>query len=199
MILFDGCSWTWGDELENREKDRFSSLIGKDHVNLSERGKSNDGILRTTIEYCENHHIDIAVIQFSKISRREILKDEKQFERITVQRDTEGCLSYYKYLQDSYDDLANFYKNKFLLEQYFKNKKIKHFFMCVNRARDFVNINKYKSPSSWQKMSKKPIPSLYTLFGGGRRDNTPYFDFPSGHPNKRGHEKIAEFICENIF
>ena len=72
MILFDGCSWTWGDELENREETRFSSLIGQDHVNLGQCGKSNDGILRTTLDFCEKNEVDIAVIQFTKFSRTEI-------------------------------------------------------------------------------------------------------------------------------
>ena len=72
MILFDGCSWTYGDELDNPEKDRFSTLIGKDHINLGKNGKSNDSILRTTLDHCENNKVDLAVIQFTKPSRTEI-------------------------------------------------------------------------------------------------------------------------------
>ena len=76
MILFDGCSWTWGDELEDKEKYRFSQLLSDmtniDHVNIAEPLKSNNSILRTTIEYCEKNTVDIAIIQFSCTSRTEI-------------------------------------------------------------------------------------------------------------------------------
>ena len=63
MILFDGCSWTYGDQLENLHH-RFSDLIGG--VNIGECGKSNDGILRTTINYLErNSNIDTVIIQWT--------------------------------------------------------------------------------------------------------------------------------------
>ena len=49
-LLFLGCSWTWGDELQNREKERYSSIIGQrlnaDVVNLSTPGYSNHAIAR---------------------------------------------------------------------------------------------------------------------------------------------------------
>ena len=76
MILFDGCSWTWGDELEDKEAHRFSQLLSNmvnmDHVNIAEPLKSNNSILRTTLEYCEKNTVDIAIIQFSCTSRTEI-------------------------------------------------------------------------------------------------------------------------------
>ena len=205
MILFDGCSWTWGDELENREKDRFSTLvsdhIGKNHVNISERGKSNDGILRTTIEYCENNIVDLAIIQFTKISRREILDSKgERYIRVNVGNRDDASVMYYKNLNTNADDVANFYKNKFFLEHFFKVKGIPYYFVCLNQKKDLL----YKrNPSSWQKMSDtKPVTSLYTLFGGNKYDGTPYFNYPhaerGGHPNIRGHQKIAEHILQNI-
>ena len=205
MILFDGCSWTWGDELENKEKDRFSTLvsdhIGKNHVNISERGKSNDGILRTTIEYCENNIVDLAIIQFTKISRREILDSKgERYIRINVGNGDDASVMYYKNLNTNADDVANFYKNKFFLEHFFKVKGIPYYFVCLNQKKDLL----YKrNPSSWQKMSDtKPVTSLYTLFGGNKYDGTPYFNYPhaerGGHPNIRGHQKIAEHILQNI-
>lgn len=205
MILFDGCSWTWGDELENREKDRFSTLvsdhIGKNHVNISERGKSNDGILRTTIEYCENNTVDLAIIQFTKISRREILDSKgERYIRLNVGNRDDASVLYYENLSTNADDIANFYKNKFLLEYFFKTKDIPYYFVCLNRKKDLL----YKTnPSSWQKMSdSKPVTSLFSVFGGNKYDGTPYFDYPhaerGGHPNIKGHQKIAEHILQNL-
>ena len=49
MILFTGCSITWGDDLENRLQDRFT----KSYPNIAERGISNDMMVMKTIEYIE--------------------------------------------------------------------------------------------------------------------------------------------------
>ena len=74
-ILFNGCSITWGDELEDNRKSRFSKLVcdelDTDEKNLSMRGASNDYIVRTTIDYCDKNTVDIAVIQFTVESRIE--------------------------------------------------------------------------------------------------------------------------------
>ena len=47
-ILFTGCSYTWGDELENREKERWSSYFKGDNVGRC--GWSNDSIVRSVVE-----------------------------------------------------------------------------------------------------------------------------------------------------
>ena len=60
--MFSGCSITYGDELENPEKDRFS----KNHVNIARCGLSNDMIVMRTIEYIEqNPDVDYVVTQFT--------------------------------------------------------------------------------------------------------------------------------------
>ena len=86
-ILFDGCSWTKGCGLEGEDinyerqkKERWSTLVsdyfGTEHVNLARGGKCNDGILRTTMQYCENNKVDFAVIQFTREDRREVINDK---------------------------------------------------------------------------------------------------------------------------
>lgn len=53
-LLFLGCSWTWGDELQNRKKERYSSIIGRklnaDVVNLADCGYSNHAIARIFLD-----------------------------------------------------------------------------------------------------------------------------------------------------
>jgi len=73
-LLFLGCSWTWGDELENREKQRYSSIIGKrlnaDVVNLAENGLSNHAIARIFLDqYLEQY--DYVFVQLTHPSRAE--------------------------------------------------------------------------------------------------------------------------------
>jgi len=53
MILLNGCSFTYGDELENPDKERWGThlgeLLGKTILNKSAPGASNSRIFRTTM------------------------------------------------------------------------------------------------------------------------------------------------------
>ena len=73
-LLFLGCSWTWGDELENREKQRYSSIIGKrlnaDVVNLAENGLSNHAIARIFLDQNLEQY-DYVFVQLTHPSRAE--------------------------------------------------------------------------------------------------------------------------------
>ena len=192
-IYFDGCSWTWGDELENREETRFSSLIGQDHVNLGQCGKSNDGILRTTLDFCEKNEVDIAVIQFTLISRREIMRETgNKYYNITPHGKDDRSIEYYRNLHTRPDDCANYYKNKFILEQYFKNKGIRYYFVNLTKPKDALDFQN----STWYDISdKKPVVSLKSVIGRMRTHPEHYV---ISHPNEKGHELIAEHINENI-
>ena len=74
-ILFHGCSITWGDELEDRENERYSKLVcdklGVEENNLAQCGNSNDRIVRETIEYLQTSKVDVVVMQFTVHSRME--------------------------------------------------------------------------------------------------------------------------------
>ena len=204
MILFDGCSWTWGDELENREEKRFSTLVAKkglmskdiirDHANIGQCGKSNDGILRTTIDFCEKNEVDIAVIQFTLISRREIMREtENKYYHINPHGKDDRSIEYYKNLHTRQDDCANYYKNKFILEQYFKSKQIKYYFVDLTKPKDALDFQN----SSWYEIcDKKPVISLKSVIGRMRMNPENYV---TGHPNEKGHKLIADHIYENIF
>ena len=210
MMLFDGCSWTYGSELEGpdedhdkRKKERWSNLVSdhfeSDHVNLGEGGKSNDGILRTTIEYCENHKVDFAVIQFTKNNRREILtprKGKNKYRRVLGSSTDEVNQYYLKHLSTDDDDVANYYKNKFLLEHYFKVNNIPYFFTMLTRKNELQIKGK---PTSWQLMSdSKPVTCLYNVLEGDLSNY--YYRIPQngGHPNEKGHRKIADFLIKNV-
>ena len=72
-IFFNGCSITWGDELEEKEDQRYSTLIGHqldaDVVNIAQAGVSNDWIVEKTISWFSDHNADLAIIQFTEPSR----------------------------------------------------------------------------------------------------------------------------------
>ena len=62
-ILFHGCSITWGDELEDRENERYSKLVSDKfdtkENNIALCGNSNDRIVRETIEYLKTSKVDV--------------------------------------------------------------------------------------------------------------------------------------------
>ena len=204
MILFDGCSFTYGDELENPEKDAFPHLVARmglmegakprNYRSIGTCGKSNDGILRTTLEFCENNPVSLAIIQFTLFSRREVMKTgSKNYFHITVENNDEGTLEYYKHLQNRNDDVANYHKNKFILENYFKKRNIRYFFLNLQKMK---KIEGY-TPSSWYHLAdKSPVSNMKEILGGKRWHPENYV---TGHPNKRGHQLIAKHIHENIF
>ena len=215
MILFDGCSWTWGDELEDKEAHRFSQLLSNmvnmNHVNIAEPLKSNNSILRTTLEYCEKNTVDIAIIQFSCTSRTEIRiprKDNYMYLSIgsVLKNGYSRDLSkkYYENIHNDNEEMSNFHKNKFLLEYYFKSKNIPYFFVNIDRPNKRLEDVVI---SSWGKMmDQKPVKSLLELLGNrfthphhyaqGRQKES---DRRSrGHPNILGHKVIAEYIYDNF-
>ena len=204
MILFDGCSWAKGNDLKNRRRDRWSTIVSdhlkSDHVNLAQGGKCNDGILRTSIEYCENNKVDLAVIQFTLVNRREILHSNNgnYYHRLSINNKDDPSRSYFKYLNTLEDDVSNFYKNKFLLEYYFRTNNIRYYFVQLNRRNALANGS--KKPCSWQVLSDaKPLTCLHDIIGHDK-SASPYYDYPTGgtHPNVEGHRKIADHIIENV-
>ena len=87
-LLFNGCSFTAGGELEGINKDweyqrthRFSHVIsqktGLTYDNISQSGASNDRILRTTVEWFEKGNTcDHAIIQWTLRNRIDYFSSE---------------------------------------------------------------------------------------------------------------------------
>ena len=183
MILFDGCSWTFGAGVDPQY--RFSNLIGG--VNIGECGKSNDGILRTTINYIEsNSNIDTVIVQWTHNLRTEFRKpDAPAYDfigRAAVDRATgyrqKIAELYYKNIYNDNHGLDNFYKNKFLMETYLQSKNLKYFMLTIDEEPKGIK-------STWRSSYPYNIRSLVghnTLRKGG------------GHPNQRGHQLISDFI-----
>lgn len=201
-ILFNGCSYTWGDELDHRERDRFSTLVSNhynaSHSNISDCGVSNDAIARTTMEwFAEGNKCDLAIIQWTVISRIEgYNQKEHQYEHITTQTPKmwKRFYSYYYHHQLGVDTL---FKNYYLLEQYFIKNNIKYFFLFHDCWENII----FDTDSVWKELIVRK--DFYCMRGNLHHNNTVlsieknHFTEGNAHPNELGHQVIANYIIDH--
>lgn len=222
-ILFNGCSYTWGDELESREQERFSTLVSDHynatHSNISECARSNDAIARTTMEWFDSGNTcDLAIIQLTVISRLEGYNEKlKSYENITLQTPKK-----WKYFYSNYYDyqlgVDCLFKNFYLLEQFFIKNNIKYMFLLHDKWRDYNPITKTNGVQTWTEYTNRRdmFDDIYSVWKHLIVDNNfhiirgheddldvilplseDYF-FGVGHPNKYGHQKISQYIIQHI-
>ena len=181
MILFSGCSITYGDELENPKKDRFS----KNHVNIARCGLSNDMIVMKTIEYIEqNRDVDYVVTQFT-VPRRSTYY-ENEWKSITPWNDDKESRAYYKFLDSQELRMMNFWKNVYVLDQYLHN--IPHYFWRLSEDAEKTSTNDsiFKKMVPWSDMV-----TLRDLIGTPKTHPKHYV---IGHPSIEGHKLIAQHL-----
>lgn len=219
-IFFNGCSYTWGDELENREEERYSRVVSTHYnakeTNIAANGNSNDAIARTTMEwFAQGNTCDLAVIQWTVISRFETYK--KRYIPVVVQDNT-----FKSFYADYYEDQVGVnaaFKNAYLLEQFFISKGIKYVFLwhdCYNKWT--MRIEKNNRGESWKEWDKHDImmeiPCVWrdmlvkkelNFIRADRAEEDRCIlkydtDFVSshGHPNPQGHQKIAQRVINNL-
>lgn len=198
-ILFNGCSYTWGDELEDRTK-RFSDLIGG--VNISGCGRSNDGIARTTVDWFKHNEyfastLDLVVIQWTIMSRMEFYHEEQRYVNILNREKNKKVYDkHWKYWYDNcYNDqfgVDNLYKNVFLIKNYLESLNIKYFFLFHDCWFEHLFMD-----SSW-----KTFLPRHVIRGHAQHTNTilphksicPECYMPKDHPSEKGHQLIADYI-----
>ena len=78
-IFCNGCSYTWGSELKDHKKSRYSTLLGQmfdaEVVNIARSGSSLQRLLRSTYERCDPSKYDVAILQFTLPTRTEYYVD----------------------------------------------------------------------------------------------------------------------------
>ena len=190
-ILFAGCSWTYGDELENNRKDRFSKLIS-DHYsatefNISIAGNTNYKIVSDAIESIESNKIDFCIYQVTGENRLSIPINDNI--KILRQSNTKNCKFknekyIHKLIFDSNYSLDTYKKYNYpfivLFNEYLKSKNIPS--ICVFLKDRYLN---------W--FDKKDILeySLESIVPKNMR-------CPGLHPNEDGHKLIAKKLIEEI-
>ena len=91
-LLVNGCSFSYGDELPNHEKERYSTHLGKllnlDVINKAWPGSSNERIWRTTKEQLySNKNITKCLILWSDFARVENIHLETSMVNHTSKQD----------------------------------------------------------------------------------------------------------------
>ena len=195
-ICFSGCSITYGDELDDLN-DRFSKVVsdrlGIPEVNLSLCGVSNDYIVRSIIDYCENNVVDSVVAQFTIESRMEYFAQDGSHHKFSVQRqkkNVEHCNTmgwWYKFVYNKKHGWENLSKNMFLLETYCKSKSIDYIPLWCDYMGEIEST--YWIPDT------PPTKIQREIFGEDRVNKV---KAPKGHPNKEGHKIIADWLMDNI-
>jgi hypothetical protein len=205
-ILFNGCSYTWGDELENREEERYSTLVSNHycatHSNIAECGVGNDAITRKTIQWFnEGNTCDLAIIQWSLISRIEGYDlDNNRYLCVTTQTQYKWKEYYLKYYHDQLG-IDTLFKNYYLLEQFFIQRNIKYFFLIHDCFDDLI----YEKNSVWKNLIINK--NLNVIRGNKKHNHTIlinpcndniHFKGNKGHPNAIGHRIISDYIIDNV-
>jgi len=237
-LLFNGCSFTKGSELQGKTKDfeyrrinRFSHIISektnKTYANIAEGGSSNDCIVRSTIEWFEaGNTCDLAIIQLTHISRIEFISRyaarpvnfspkrivlspqemaENKKDAIDIR---ESNIIYYRHVYNDNLGFYNFYKNLFILEQYLEKNNIKYFFLKLtgNGKSIYPEQEENLCWGSCCKHTYLSIPSINTTILDMNNKNYCTKDYSSEgysmlngkHPNELGHQKIAEYLIQEI-
>jgi len=125
-LCFSGCSITWGDELVHRLEERYSNLVSQhyecSHNNISDKGLSNDAIVRRTIQHLQHKRYEVVVMQYTVHQRIEYISERAETEKWTPQKlDSQMKRHYYKWIYNDVMGAENLWKNIFLFDSYCKS------------------------------------------------------------------------------
>lgn len=214
-LYTNGCSFTWGDELSNREL-RYSRLLSeKLQVNLiddSMCGSSNDRILRTTFDFIRKHKDNskdfFVVIQWSGILRREFYFNG--WNKITpTMIGTNPYAECWYTLQSQRQDNQTFFNQVLLLQLWLEKYGFKYFMFRHDNGNTPQTIKdgtqreisdgyntKYIDKEQLTEINMKTFPSYlsdeltfreYTLSNGGGLK-------PNKHPDEISHKVFSEYL-----
>jgi len=185
-IYFDGCSRTWGGELENREQERFSSLICKkldaEEYNISRGGASNERIVRQLLVENDITDYDLAIIQMTFPSRTEYFY--QKWRGVSIQ-DTQLWKPWKKKKKRfEHEDFWTYYYDKIYCEYHGSIKER----ITYQIIKDHCKVNNVPlilmTNNNWDTDLKFDI----------EIEHTRYPKAHGGHENKEGHRILADDI-----
>tara|TARA_Y100001963_G_scaffold103352_1_gene142245 strand:- start:3443 stop:4120 length:678 start_codon:yes stop_codon:yes gene_type:complete len=213
-VLYTGCSWTWGSELEgvpSNHKYRLDNRFSGSHTNIAQNGISNEGIVRNTIKYIENNKVDFVVVQFTIMDRYSVYNGKwinlQAYMTDPKMRTSPEHLPARIFLKNFHNSVYahnEFWRNVCLLENYLENKGIPYYFMRLDMDHHVQpeQTNEYREASKnknmfklcddllghVEKVTKKPNPNYCPNLS----HLNPFFG--GGHPSAKGHKMIADHL-----
>ena len=206
MIWCFGDSFTYGDELDNREKDAWpavlSTLTDCHVVNYGQSGASNGWITRKAIEKCLELKPDLAIVCWSSPNRydffpqnidetaRCVCVNPNWAERFSFVKDL-----YTQWHQDS-GKMVEWLATMILLQNFFQNQNIDYIFASVfelpgQNCLDDFEVKKWLDMLDTSRYLGYPDKNFLdwtrnTALGKG------------GHFLEEGHKRIAERMYDYI-
>lgn len=202
-IAFFGDSFTWGDELNNPQDERFSRLVceklNANETNISRRGSGNEEICLNVTEFImSNNQADFICIQLSNYIRytyvsKDRLKNTPRYSTINPNSTSNTpkekllALSLYSLANGNYKLYYAMTRYKvYLLSEVLKSKNIPHFFIVKSSdVKDFLEDNLLPK-SFYDNFYMKSIKNSLSEANISLK--------PGGHPSELGHKFIAEQI-----
>ena len=213
-LYTNGCSFVYGDELEDREKEAFPYLLKNrlncELLNDSQNGSSNQRILRTTLKQNLNDYF--VIIGWSSIYRYEYYQDG--WNKVTP-RDGEK-FKVIKYFKEEWF-IVNFLNQVLTLQNHLKYHNIPFFFFLSFAGAPVFGVKDYGYDERNATFPNKPIvdwvdyygeffdlvdretfPSLFNndlvfrdyCFGHGEEMTAGV----NGHPTKESHRLWADYL-----
>ena len=222
-LYTNGCSFTYGAELDNREL-RYGHLLANKlgceyYVDDSLNGSGNDRILRTTLDYLQDPNINLedlcVVIGWSGISRKEFFVNDIGWHTITPTGigSNELINTYYTYLQSVQQDNLNFYYQTLLLQMWLEKKNVKYFMFRIDDGQTKQMIKdgskkevtdgydtSYLTKEQAKDINIKTFPS-YLSNGMTFREYALRNGGglkPQRHPDEKSHGLFAEYLYQNL-
>ena len=199
-ILFAGDSWTYGEELKEKEIYRFSRLVCNElnstEFNISNNGISNDDIFeRTTLFLNRNKNINFVVVQLTYLRRISIPNSNESVKKYRTL--APGSFNTFDksvmlhYLGKSDKNIAWYDLTKYkliLFHNYLNVLNIDHMFMFIKNS-DFSNLVMEDEEICSSLKSKCVTNGIYDICV---KENLPIGK--GSHALEQGHEYIAEKI-----
>ena len=191
-ILFNGCSFTYGADLKDKNK-RYSNYLSNDIVNLAVGGQSNDLIVDGSIDWLENNECDFVVIQFTFPNRISVIKNGQWTSIMPCTKGRKAKL-YYFHIHDKEMGIRNLWKNVFTMEKYLESRNIPYFFWKLGKThskKQHSIYEPYRKLSKWKNM-------LHGSEFLHKHDRSLWVSDDKEHPNEKGHKLIADTLREYI-
>lgn len=201
-IYYDGSSWTYGSELLEPEKTRWTKIVS-DHYNAEEyniglKGSCNRRMVRNLIEHDLNE-FDIVIIQMTMSFRTEYYDGEEWVQVAPskiIERDNYAKYYYSKIYHDEYakTDDKIFYG---MIKNLLKDKK--HLIVSCDRGK---SQSKVELDMDLSLMLDNPAMRKDVLQELGKKPPYPrdpkHYRHKGGHPNVLGNQIIAKYIINAL-